>query len=62
MIKLNVMCKDHRIDIDFPCSEMILQSKMMEIHSDNPDLPEYLTGIQYLNFISMQIRKRFSVC
>ena len=40
MIILNVMCKDHRIDIDFPCSEMILQSKMMEIHSDNPDLPE----------------------
>ena len=39
MITLNVMCKDHRIDITFPCSEMILQSKMMEIHSDNPDFP-----------------------
>ena len=42
MMTLNVMCKDHRIDITFPCSEMILQSKMMEIHADNPDIPRTL--------------------
>ncbi|MBQ3490080.1 MAG: ABC transporter ATP-binding protein [Clostridia bacterium] len=46
--------KEGKILVDGHCvkEEDLLCKSMIAYIPDNPDLPEYLTGIQYLNFIS----------
>lgn len=46
--------KDGKISVDGHSvkDEELLCKSMIAYIPDNPDLPEYLTGIQYLNFIS----------